>query len=115
MGSYFRLISGWKQLIIVKGHLVNIFTRLPLPVEDSMPESPLKKEFDYYIAHQDEFVRDYNGRVIVLKNCELIGVFDDAVTAIQQTQKDHALGTFLVQKVEPGTGAYTQVFHTRVA
>jgi hypothetical protein len=42
-------------------------------------------------------------------------VFADRITAITETQKTHALGSFLVQKVEPGTGAYTQSFHSRVA
>jgi len=27
----------------------------------------LGKEFDYYIAHQDELVKKYNGKVLVIK------------------------------------------------
>jgi len=77
--------------------------------------TPLKAEFDYYIAHQAEFVEKYNGKVIVLVGHEIVGVFADKITAITETQKTHALGSFLVQKVEPGTGAYTQTFHSRVA
>jgi len=81
-----------------------------------MPDSPLKPEFDYYVANQDDFVKKYNGKVIVLKNKQVIGTYDDVPTAIFETQKKgEILGTFLVQKVEPGTGAYTQTFHSRVA
>lgn len=78
-------------------------------------DSPLKKEFDYYLAHQLELVRQYNGKFIVLKEQAVIGSFDDKLTAVAETQKKHELGTFLVQKVEPGNDAYTQSFHSRVA
>jgi hypothetical protein len=77
--------------------------------------TPLKAEFDYYIAHQAELVEKFDGKVVVIKGQEVIGVYDDKINAITETQKTHALGSFLVQKVEPGTGAYTQSFHSRVA
>ncbi len=77
--------------------------------------SPLKPEFDYYLAHQSELVRQYNGKVIVIKNQEVIGVYDDQQRAISETEKMHSLGTFLVQKVSPGTDAYSQTFHSRVS
>jgi hypothetical protein len=77
-------------------------------------ESVLKKEFEYYLANQDELVRKYNGQYIAIKNREVIGVFDDESTAVAETAKKHQLGTFLVQKVEPGSGAYTQTYHSRV-
>ena len=28
---------------------------------------PLKQEFDYYLAHQSEFVDQYDGKVVVIK------------------------------------------------
>lgn len=78
-------------------------------------ESPLKQEFEYYLAHQAEMVSKYNGKFIVIKDRQVIGVFDKQVSAVTETQKNHKVGTFLVQKVEPGTAAYTQTFHSRVA
>jgi hypothetical protein len=77
--------------------------------------SPLKVEFDYYLAHQDELVKQYNGKVLVIKDQKVIGIFDDQVTAVTETQKTHKLGSFLVQKVAPGDSAYSQTFHSRVA
>jgi hypothetical protein len=75
--------------------------------------SPLKPEFDYYIAHQEELVREHNGKFVVIKKQQVIGVYDDEATAIRETEKDHPLGTFLVQKVSPGPDAYTQTFYSR--
>ena len=77
--------------------------------------SPLKAEFDFYLAHQDELVKQFTGKFIVIKNQEIIESYVDQLAAVTETQKTHALGTFLVQKVEPGTSAYTQTFHSRVA
>jgi len=76
---------------------------------------PLEPEFRYYLAHQDELVRQYSGKVVVIKNQTLIGAFDSEAEAVHETAKSHELGTFLVQRCEPGTDAYTQVFHSRVA
>lgn len=78
-------------------------------------ESPLKREFDYYLAHQDELVKAHNGRFVVIRNEKVIGVYDSQTEAIAETQKTFELGTFLVQKVAPGDAAYTQTFHSRVA
>ena len=76
--------------------------------------SPLKAEFEYYLAHQDELVAKYDGRVVVIKHQAVIGDFADEPTAVAETQKTHELGTFLVQRVAPGPDAYTQTFHSRV-
>ncbi len=78
-------------------------------------ESPLKPEFEYYLANQAKLVKKHDGKFVVIKNKEVIGVYDDQATAISQTQKTHELGTFLVQKVEPGKDAHTQTFHSRVS
>ena len=78
-------------------------------------DSPLKREFDYYLAHQDEIVRQHNGKVVVIKDQRIIGEYDDQATAVAETCKNYELGTFLVQKVAPGDQGYTQVFHTSIA
>jgi len=75
----------------------------------------LEKEFKYYLEHQNELVKEYNGKYIVIKNCQVIGAYDDELQAIEETSKEHELGTFLVQKCEPGEESYTQTFHSRVS
>lgn len=80
-----------------------------------MTESPLKKEFDYYLAHQSELVEKYNGKFVVIKDGQVIGAYDKELTAIAEAQKlGHKAGTFLVQFVSPGDTAYKQTFHSRV-
>ena len=77
--------------------------------------SRLEPEFKYYLDNQEELVEQYNGKFIVIKNRTVIGVYDDQTTAVSKTTETHELGTFLVQKVEPGDKAHTQTFHSRVA
>lgn len=76
-------------------------------------KSPLEKEFEYYLGHQDELVEKYNGKFIVLKNFKVIGEYDKVGDAVRETAKEHEMGTFLVQKCTPGNQDYTQTFHSR--
>ena len=75
----------------------------------------LEKEFNYYLEHQDELVKEYNGKFIVIKGYNVLGAFASALEAVENTTKEHELGTFLVQKCELGNASYTQTFHSRVS
>jgi len=75
----------------------------------------LQKEFDYFLAHQQELARKYSGKILVIKEQTVIGVFDTELEAIQETSKTHELGTFLVQKADSTEESHTQTFHSRVA
>ncbi|MCK4911674.1 MAG: hypothetical protein KAR83_08520 [Thermodesulfovibrionales bacterium] len=76
--------------------------------------SKLEKEFNYYIEHQDDLVKEYEGKHIVIKGGKVIGAYDSEIEAVEETAKAHKLGTFLVQKCEPGENSYTQTYHSRV-
>lgn len=77
-------------------------------------DSPLTDEFQYYLDHQDKFVEKYNGKVVVIKDGVLLGVYESELEAVEETEKAEKLGTFLVQLVSPGDEAYRQTFHSRV-
>lgn len=74
----------------------------------------LQKEFDFYKSHQDELVKEHEGRYLVIKDQTVIGVYGTREEAIQEAMKEHALGTFLVQYVQSGENNHTQTFHSRV-
>ncbi|MCK5145650.1 hypothetical protein KAR48_02780 [bacterium] len=76
---------------------------------------PLEEDFQYYLAHQEELVEKYNQKYIVIRDKKVIGFYDDEMEAIRESSKENPLGTFLVQKCEPGNSSYTQTFHSRVA
>ena len=72
----------------------------------------LINEFDWYLAHQDELVKQYNGKVLAIKGQQVIGVHDAVADAVFATSDEHELGTFIVQRCSPGTDDYTAVYHT---
>ena len=75
----------------------------------------LEKEFKYYKDHQDELVERYNGKFIVIVGEEVVGDFDEEITAYTQTKEKHPLGTFLIQHCLPGKDSYTATFYSRVS
>ncbi|MEI7532871.1 MAG: DUF5678 domain-containing protein [Verrucomicrobiae bacterium] len=75
----------------------------------------LKSDFKFFLEHQKELVKKYNGKYIAIKGGVVLGAYESELTAIQETAKKHKIGTFLVQYVEPGEESYTQTFHSRVA
>ena len=74
---------------------------------------PLEKEFKYYLDNQDELVKKYNGKFIVIKNQKVIGDYNTELEAIKKTSQKEKLGTFLIQKCEPGVDSYSQMFYSR--
>ncbi len=75
----------------------------------------LEQEFQYYLDNQDELVKKFKGRFIVIKGCQVVGDYDSDVQAVEEASSKYGLGTFLVQKCESGEESYSQVFHSRVA
>lgn len=69
----------------------------------------LKQEFEFYRANQDDLVKRYDGKVIALKNHEVLGVYDSHLDAFTDMVKDHERGTFMIQQVSEGSEAYTAI------
>ncbi len=74
----------------------------------------LNKEFKYYLDHQMELVEKYNGKVLVIKEEKVVGVFNTEIEAYFDCIKKYEPGTFLIQQCTPGMDSYTQTFHSRV-
>ena len=78
--------------------------------------SQLEKQFEFYLAHQQDLVDAYDGRVLLISDSAVVGdfaTFEDALTAAGT--KGLKAGTYLIQRCSRGNADYTQVFHTRVA
>ncbi len=74
----------------------------------------LQKEFNYYIKNRDEFVKNYEGRYLVIKDEQILGVYDARGEAIKETMKEYELGTFMVHLVKPGDDDIKITFRSRV-
>ncbi len=71
-------------------------------------------DFHWYIDHQSEMVKKYDGRVIAIKDKVVLGDYSDYGEAITATEKEHEPGTFILQLVSPGEEAYTVTIHSPV-
>jgi len=76
-----------------------------------MPATTEHADLNWYIAHQDELVRAHNGKSVVIKDCAILSVYEDDLTALEETLKQHQPGTFIIQRVGPGPENYTATFH----
>ena len=75
----------------------------------------LKKEFQYFLDHQEELVEKYNNKVLVIVGENVVGSYDSTIAALNDAQSKYKDGTYLIQKCTRGESAYTQVFHSRAA
>jgi len=78
-------------------------------------DTELEKNFRYYLEQQDELVKQYAGKVLVIKDCEVVSVHDSEAEALIAARQRFQPGTFIVQKCSPGPDDYIQHFHSRVS
>jgi len=74
----------------------------------------LEKEFQYYLDNQNELVKKYAGKYLVIKNQIIIGAYESNQEAFIEATKSYEIGTFLIQLCEKGEESYSQHFHSRV-
>lgn len=60
----------------------------------------LESEYQFYKDNIDKFTEQYLGKFIVIVGKEIIGVYDNQISAYSTTIKTHALGTFLIQEIK---------------
>jgi len=65
------------------------------------------EELDFFIANQDELVKEHRGKFLAIKGREILGVYSSAIEAYQATRVNHELGSFMIQPCEAGVDAYT--------
>lgn len=65
------------------------------------------KELNYFIENQDRLVSDHRGKTLVLRGEEVVGIYEDALSAYLDSMKKYDPGTFMIQPCTPGPDAYT--------
>ena len=80
-----------------------------------MTDNYLQKQLEYFKSNQNELVKKYEGKFLVIKDQKIQGVYDTEIDAYVNARKRFEFGTFLIQQCLPGQESYTQTFHSRVA
>lgn len=70
------------------------------------------EEFEYFKENQEALVSQYCGKFLVLVGRKAVGAYPTALSAYMNAQKDHPLGTFMIQQCVPGPEAYTVTLAT---
>lgn len=70
-------------------------------------EKERTSDFEFFIAHYDELYRKYGHKFIVIRNQEILGVYEDVVTAVRITSETYPVGTFIVQECTGDESGYT--------
>jgi hypothetical protein len=83
-------------------------------METVVKSDKLDKEFKYYLENQNELLKKYNNRFVVVVGEEVVGDYDTFEDAYFKSKEKYKLGTFLIQKCSEGDKDYTEIFHSRV-
>jgi hypothetical protein len=71
-------------------------------------------DFHWYLERQNELVEKYNGKVLVIRNRQVVAAYPTELEAVDETLKTYGFGEFIVQPCSPGPDAYT-MFNPRMA
>lgn len=72
--------------------------------------------FQYYLDHQDELVKQYDGKYLIITADGVKGAFDSMREGYDTALNTYGKGNFMLQLCTEGDGAYSQQFFTsRVA
>ena len=73
----------------------------------------MQTQLDMYIERQNSLVMEYNGKIIALKDGEVLGEYPTKTDALEDMQRRHlAPGEFMIIRCTPGDEEYTARFHT---
>jgi hypothetical protein len=74
----------------------------------------IKDLFKWYLENQSGLVKQYDGKVLVIKDHQVVGSFDNEESAYFDSAGKYEPGTFMIQRCTEGPDAYTQHFSSRV-
>lgn len=66
-----------------------------------------ERELNFFKENQADFVKKYNGKILVIVGDELVGVHDNLISAYKESLNSYKLGSFMIQPCVPGPSAYT--------
>jgi len=59
----------------------------------------LDKEIEFFKRHKEELKLVYHGKYIVIKGRNVLGAYNSHQEAYNETIKDHAVGTFIIENL----------------
>ncbi|MEK7258064.1 MAG: hypothetical protein AAB316_25120 [Bacteroidota bacterium] len=70
-------------------------------ISQEKDQHPVMVQYRWYRQHQDELVKRYNGRILVIADQKIIGDYSSRDEAFRQAMKSYNPGTFMVRHCMP--------------
>jgi hypothetical protein len=74
----------------------------------------VNKDYEFFKANAKQLYKNYGHKFLVIKDCQVIGVYDNFALAAKETLKTEALGTFIVQECVENFEKNMVVFHSNI-
>jgi hypothetical protein len=71
-----------------------------------------QQELEFFKANQADLVERYAGKILVIKESSVVGVYDTNIEAYDNALKEFELGSFMIQPCKAGEDAYTVTIST---
>ena len=68
--------------------------------------------FKYYLVHQEELVKEYNGKYLIITSDGVVGVYETLNEGYEMALKTYGKGNFMLQLCSEGEKDYSQRFFT---
>jgi hypothetical protein len=76
----------------------------------------MSNQLDKYKERQSEIAKEFNGKIIAVKDGEVLGDYPSRADALRDmTAKGFTPGSFLIIRCTEGDEEYTATFHSRVS
>jgi len=62
---------------------------------------PNYKEYLWFKTHEEELIKKYYNRYVVIKDEQVLGVYGSMAVAVNVTDQEHRPGTYVVQHCVP--------------
>jgi hypothetical protein len=69
-------------------------------------------ELQFFVANQDTLVKQYQGKVLVLRGHEVVAAHETLLEAYLDAQRRFEAGSFMLQPCEAGPDAFTVTVST---
>jgi hypothetical protein len=70
------------------------------------------EDLQWFIANQDQLVKQCNGKTLIIRNQAVVGVLDVELDAYLDARRRFAPGTFSIQECIAGEEAYTSYIYS---
>jgi len=68
--------------------------------------------FKYYLEHQEELVKEYNGKYLIITSDGVVGAYETLNEGYEMALKTYGKGNFMLQLCSEGEKDYSQRFFT---